>query len=77
MKSIEFKRTVSADGQIAVPAEDTAREDGIIWQYMEIYQDKHLRNLTCKRVQCDEIWSYVGAKDKNVPAEKQGNNILR
>ena len=37
-----------------------------------IYQDKHLRNLTCKRVQCDEIWSYVGAKDKNVPADKQG-----
>jgi len=37
-----------------------------------IYQDKHLHNLACKRVQCDEIWSYVGAKDKNVPAEKQG-----
>jgi IS1 family transposase len=25
------------------------------------YQDKSLRNLTCKRIQCDEIWSYVGA----------------
>lgn len=37
-----------------------------------IYQDKMLRNLKCERVQCDEIWSYVGAKDKNVPADKQG-----
>jgi len=36
------------------------------------YQDKVLRNLTCKRVQCDEIWSFCYAKDKNVPAEKQG-----
>ena len=36
-----------------------------------IYQDRVLRNLTCKRIQCDEIWSFVGAKDKNVPAEKK------
>jgi IS1 family transposase len=35
------------------------------------YQDKALRNLPCKRVQCDEIWSYVGAKDKNVPTERR------
>ncbi len=36
------------------------------------YQDKAFNNLTCKRVQCDEIWSFVVAKAKNVPAEKQG-----
>jgi len=36
------------------------------------YQDEHLRGLTCKRVQCDEIWSFVHAKAKNVPAEKKG-----
>lgn len=36
------------------------------------YQDKRLRNLTCKRIQCDEIWSFVYAKQKNVPADKQG-----
>lgn len=34
------------------------------------YQDKALRNLSCQRVQCDEIWSYIGAKDKNVPIER-------
>ncbi|MDE3097836.1 MAG: DDE-type integrase/transposase/recombinase [Verrucomicrobiota bacterium] len=33
------------------------------------YQDKVFRNLKCKRVQCDEIWSFVYAKDKNVPEE--------
>lgn len=36
------------------------------------YQDRVLRNLTCRRIQCDEIWSYIGAKDKNVPVERQG-----
>jgi hypothetical protein len=36
------------------------------------YQDKALRNLTCKRIQCDEIWAFCYAKDKNVPADKQG-----
>ena len=33
------------------------------------YQDKVFRNLNCKRVQCDEIWSFVYAKDKNLPKE--------
>ena len=36
------------------------------------YQDGALRNLPCKRIQCDEIWSFVGSKQKNVPAERQG-----
>ncbi len=33
------------------------------------YQDENLRNLPCKRVQCDEIWSFVYSKQKNVPQE--------
>jgi IS1 family transposase len=36
------------------------------------YQDKHLRNLTCQRVECDEIWSFCYAKAKNVPENKKG-----
>ncbi len=38
----------------------------------EQYQNRVLRNLPCKRVQCDEVWSFCYAKQKNVPAEKQG-----
>ena len=33
------------------------------------YQDEAFRNLTCKRLLVDEIWSFVYAKAKNVPAE--------
>lgn len=31
------------------------------------YQDIVMRDLDCKRIECDEIWSFVGAKDKNLP----------
>jgi len=36
------------------------------------YQDKVFRNLSCKRIQVDEIWAFCYAKQKNVPADKQG-----
>ena len=36
------------------------------------YQNRAFRNLTCKRIQCDEIWSFCYAKAKNVPSDKQG-----
>jgi IS1 family transposase len=36
------------------------------------YQDKAFLNLKCKRIQCDEIWSFCYAKQKNLPEDKQG-----
>ena len=33
------------------------------------YQDQAMRGLTIKQVQVDEIWSFVGAKQKNVTTE--------
>lgn len=36
------------------------------------YQDEKLRNLPCKRIQCDEIWSFCYAKEKNVPEAYKG-----
>jgi len=33
------------------------------------YQDSAMRNLPCQRLQCDEIWSFVYSKAKNVPEE--------
>jgi IS1 family transposase len=35
------------------------------------YQDRVLRNLTCKRVQVDEIWAFVYEKQKNVSRAKK------
>jgi IS1 family transposase len=36
------------------------------------HQDKALRNLSCKRIQCDEIWQFCHAKEKNLPRELRG-----
>ena len=35
------------------------------------YQDRTLRNLPCKLIQVDEIWSFVGAKEKNASTEQK------
>jgi IS1 family transposase len=35
------------------------------------YLDKNLVNLNSKRIQCDETWSFVGAKDKNIPTARK------
>ena len=34
------------------------------------YHDETVRNVTARRVQCDEIWAFCYAKDKNVPRAK-------
>ena len=36
------------------------------------YQHRMVRGLSCKRIQCDEIWSFVYAKAKNVPEAMRG-----
>ncbi|HEX3986316.1 MAG TPA: IS1 family transposase [Acidobacteriaceae bacterium] len=35
------------------------------------YHDEKVRNVKVKRLQCDEIWAYVGAKARNVSAAKK------
>ena len=35
------------------------------------YQDKVFRNLKCRQIQCDEIWSLVYAKEKNCPVKQK------
>src|SRR5947207_7661268 len=38
----------------------------------EDYQDKMVRGLKSKRIQCDEIWAFVYAKAKNLPEQYKG-----
>jgi IS1 family transposase len=37
------------------------------------YHDEHLRDLPCKTIEADEIWSFVGSKQKNIPADRVGD----
>jgi len=34
------------------------------------YQGRVMRNLPCRRIQCDEVWAFVACKQKNVTPEK-------
>jgi IS1 family transposase len=36
------------------------------------YQDRKLRYLTPERIECDEIWAFCYAKNRNVPEDKRG-----
>src|SRR5215218_7601055 len=64
---------IRASARMANVSKDTVmklwREIG---QACIAYQDETFRNLTCKRLQVDEIWSFVYAKAKNVPKEMAG-----
>jgi IS1 family transposase len=37
------------------------------------YQDKVMRNLKCRLLQVDEVWSFTYAKQKNVPERLKGS----
>ena len=39
-----------------------------------LYQDRAMNNLQCTRIECDEIWSFVGAKQKNVRKDKESHD---
>ena len=38
------------------------------------YHDERVRVVTAKRIQVDEIWSFVGMKQKNVPENMREAN---
>lgn len=38
------------------------------------YHDKHVRGVKASRVQCDEVWSFVHAKQKNAPTSKRAGD---
>ena len=38
------------------------------------YHDKAVRGVKAKRIQCDEIWSFVHAKQKNAPTSKRAGD---
>jgi IS1 family transposase len=37
----------------------------------ETYQRGAIRNVASRRIECDEIWAFVGAKAKNVPEKRK------
>ena len=44
-----------------------------VGEFCSIYQYHALRNLPCKRIECDEIWAFCGAKEKNAKQPGHGD----
>jgi IS1 family transposase len=40
------------------------------------YQDQVFRNLSCRRLECDEIWSFIGCKQKNVTKQMAEERVV-
>jgi IS1 family transposase len=38
----------------------------------DVYLDQNVRGLRSERIQCDEIWSFCHAKERNLPREMRG-----
>ncbi len=65
--------SVRATARMCDVSKDTVMKLGVdLGKACAGYMDETFRNLTCKRLQIDEIWNFVYAKAKNVPAEKKG-----
>ena len=41
----------------------------------QAFHDRNVRHVSARRIQCDEIWSFVGAKAKNVPLGKKDSGM--
>ena len=39
-----------------------------------LYHDEHVRGVKATRIQCDEVWSFVHAKQKNAPTSKRAGD---
>ncbi len=44
-----------------------------VGQFCAIYQDEKLRDLPCRSIQADEIWAFVGAKQRHVKRAGDGD----
>ena len=42
-----------------------------VGQACALYQDRVMNNLQCEKIECDEIWSFISAKAKNVRADDE------
>ncbi|MGH9006189.1 MAG: IS1 family transposase [Acidimicrobiales bacterium] len=64
--------SMRAGGRVAGVARNTVDKLlGDLGEACSEYQDRTLRNLTCDRFECDEIWSFCYSKQKIVPIKHE------
>jgi IS1 family transposase len=63
-----LRATARITGVARMTIEKLLRDLGAACQQ---FHDERVRNLASQRVQCDEIWSFIGAKEKNATPEQK------
>jgi IS1 family transposase len=65
--------SIRATGRVTGVAKNTVTKLLVeLGQACADYQDTALVNLSCRRIECDEIWSFCYSKQKNVAPEHEG-----
>lgn len=65
---------VNATARVTGKSKNTVQKLMVdVGQACALYQDRAMNNLPCTRIECDEIWSFVGAKQKNVRKDKEAH----
>jgi len=66
--------SIRATGRMVGVSKDTVTKLLVEFgEFASIYQDHRLRQLNTQRVEADEIWSFVGAKQRNATKRGQGD----
>lgn len=68
---MSIRATVRVTGAAKNTVRDLIREVG---PACEEFQRHWFRDLTCADIQCDEIWAFVGCKQKNMTDERRGGD---
>lgn len=63
-------RSISRMAGVSINTVSKFLED--LGEVCEDHHDRHVRGVKARRVQCDEIWAFCYAKDKNLPAHMRG-----
>ena len=64
-----LRATARITGVARMTVEKLLRDLGAACAACAAFHNATVRNLRSRRIQCDEIWSFVYAKEKNAPAE--------
>jgi IS1 family transposase len=62
-------RSISRVADVSINTVDKLLRDA--GQACVAFHDEHVRNVKSRRVQCDEIWSFIYSKQKNVATAKR------
>src|SRR4051812_22114112 len=73
IEGMSIRSTVRVTGAAKNTVRDLIREIG---PACEAFQRAWFRDLTCTQIEADEVWAFVGCKQRRVPAEQRNKGTM-